>query len=146
MNKNSENYDAELWSNFFDFVYPDERNMTRAEVQKELQRLNIDIRSAMSKLNLALATFHNKQKAQAELKNAKDKRLSLLEKLRQIKLPDLPTMRNEIQEVISQYFSAPQQATYFRKLEEAASEQDLRALLEDIILLELLDKDSDDEK
>jgi hypothetical protein len=142
MNKDLENFDTKLWNNFFNFIYPDEENMTQAEVRAELQRSNIDIRSAMSKLNMALATFHEKQKAQAELKTARGKRLSLLEKFKQIKMPSLPDLRNELQHTITQHLNTAQQPVYFRKLEEAASEQDLKTLLEDILLLESLDRDT----
>ena len=140
------NLDRALCDKLFSFIYPDESNMTDEEIQAELQRLKIDMRPAIEKLNMALNFCNQKQKAQAELKAAKDKRLSLLEKFRQIKLPDLPALRNELQEMISQHLSAPLQATYFRKLEKAASEQDLQSLLEDILLLESLNQDSKDEK
>ena len=140
------NLDRALCDKLLSFIYPDESNMTDEEIQAELQRLKIDMRPAIEKLDMALKFCNEKQKAQAEYKTAREKRLSLLEKFRQIKLPDLPALRNELQEMISQHLSAPLQATYFRKLEEAASEQDLKTLLEDILLLESLDQDSKDEK
>jgi len=146
MKDNLKHFDANLCEKLFDFIYPDEENMTRKEVQAELQRLKIDMRPAIEKLNMALNFCNEKQKAQAELKIAREKRPALIDKLKQIKLPSFPSLRDEIQKRITQYLSVPQQATYFRKLEEAASEQDLKTLLEDILLLESLDQDSKNEK
>jgi len=146
MKDNLKHFDANLCEKLFDFIYPDEENMTRKEVQAELQRLKIDMRPAIEKLNMALNFCNEKQKAQAELKIAREKRPALIDKLKQIKLPSFPSLRDEIQKRITQHLSVPQQATYFRKLEEAASEQDLKTLLEDILLLESLDQDSKNEK
>lgn len=139
-------FDTNLCKRLFDFIYPDEGEMTRGEVQAELQRLNIDMRPAIEKLDMALNFCGQKQKAQAELKIAREKRPALLDKFKQIKLPNFLNLRDEIQKRIAQHLSDPQQATYFRKLEEAASEQDLKTLLEDILFLESLNKDSKDEK
>lgn len=139
-------FDVNLCKMLFDFVYPDEGEMTRREVQAELQRLNIDMRPTIEKLYMALDFCDQKQKAQAELKIAKEKRPVLMDKLKQIKLPSFLSLRDEIQNRITQHLSTPQQAAYFRKLEEVASEQDLKTLLEDILLLESLNKDSKDEK
>jgi len=140
------NLDRVLCDNLFSFIYPDEINMTDEEIQAELQLSNIDMRPAIEKLDMALNFCNEKQKAQAEFKTARERRLSLLEKFKQIKIPNLPARRNVLQEMIAQLLNAPEQATYFRKLEEAASEQDLQSLLEDILRLESLDQDSKNEK
>ncbi|MCK4828423.1 hypothetical protein KA005_72505 [bacterium] len=95
---------------------------------------------------MALNFCNEKQKAQAKYKTAREKRLSLLEKFKQIKIPNLPAQRNVLQEMIVQLLNAPLKATYSRKLEEAASEQDLQSLLEDILRLESLDRDSKNEE
>jgi DNA polymerase III delta prime subunit len=140
------NLDCALCDKLLSFIYPDESNMTDEEIQAELQRLKIDMRPAIEKLNMALNFCNQKQKAQAELNIAREKRPALINKLKQIKMPSFIDLRDEIQKRIAQHLSAPQQATYFRKLEEGASEQDLKTLLEDILLLESLDQDSKDEK
>jgi hypothetical protein len=138
--------DSALCDKLLSFIYPDERNMTDEEIQAELQKLKIDMKPAIEKLNMALNFCNQKQKAQAELKIAREKRPELIDKLKQIKMPSLPGLIDELKKMIAQRLSAPQQATYFRKLEETASEQDLKTLLEDILLLESLDKDSKNEK
>ena len=146
MENNLEHFDANLCEKLFDFIYPDEKNMTRKEVQAELQRFNIDMRPAMAKLDMALNACYERQKAQAKLKTAREKRLTLLEKFKQFKMPSLPEMRNGLQQIITQHLNPSQQPVYFRKLEEAASEQDLKTLLEDILLLKSLEQDSKNEK
>jgi len=146
MKGNLEHFDANLCKKLFDFIYPDEGEMTRSEVQTELQRLNIDMKPIMEKLDMALNFYHQKQKAQAELRLAREKRPSLIDKIKQIKLPSYQYLRDEIQNRIAQHLSDPLQATYFHKLEEAASEQDLKTLLDDILVLESLSKDSKNEK
>ena len=146
MGNNLEHFDANLCEKLFDFIYPDEKNMTRKEVQAELQRFNIDMRPAMAKLDMALNACYERQKAQAKLKTAREKRLTLLEKFKQFKMPSLPEMRNGLQQIITQHLNPSQQPVYFRKLEEAASEQDLKTLLEDILLLKSLEQDSKNEK
>lgn len=140
------NLDKVLCDKLLNFIYPDESNMTDEEIQAELQRLKIDMRPAIAKLNMALNFCNEKQKAQAKYKTAREKRLSLLEKFKQIKIPNLPVQRNVLQEMIAQLLNAPLKATYSRKLEEAASEQDLQSLLEDILRLESLDRDSKNEE
>lgn len=140
------NLDKVLCDKLLNFIYPDESNMTDEEIQAELQRLKIDMRPAIEKLNMALNFRNEKQKAQAKYKTAREKRLSLLEKFKQIKIPNLPVQRNILQEMIAQLLNAPLKATYSRKLEEAASEQDLQSLLEDILRLESIDRDSKNEE
>jgi len=140
------NLDKVLCDKLLNFIYPDESNMTDEEIQAELQRLKIDMRPAIEILNMALNFRNEKQKAQAKYKTAREKRLSLLEKFKQIKIPNLPVQRNILQEMIAQLLNAPLKATYSRKLEEAASEQDLQSLLEDILRLESLDRDSKNEE
>ena len=140
------NLDRVLCDKLLNFIYPDESNMTDEEIQAELQRLKIDMRPAIAKLNMALNFCNEKQKAQAKYKTAREKRLSLLENFKQIKIPNLPVQRNVLQEMIAQLLNAPLKATYSRKLEEAASEQDLQSLLEDILRLESLDRDSKNEE
>jgi len=146
MKKNLEHFDTDLCEKLFNFAYPDQKDMDRKDVQKELQRLNIDMRPVKAKLEMALNAYSQSQKARVELKTAREKRLSLLDKLKQVKIPNLPTLRKELQEIIAQHLNTTLQAAYFRKLEEAATEQDLQSLLEDMLLLESLDQDVENDE
>jgi hypothetical protein len=146
MNNNLEHFDTNLCEKLFNFIYPDDADMSQKEVQAELRQLNIDIRPVKGKLELALNAYFETQKAKVELKSAREKRLSLLERIKNSKKPNLPTLRSELQELIAQYLSGPLQATYFRKLEDTATEQDLQSILEDILFLESLEKDDSNEE
>ena len=141
MNKNIENFDYKLCDKLFNFVYSDEENMSQEEVRAELQRLNIDTRSTFSKLQMALADFCEKQKAQELLKSASEKRVHFLKRFEQIKISNLPNFRSELQTLITKWFSGSQQAAYYRKLESAASDKDLKSLFEDIMRLDELSKE-----
>ena len=139
------NIDPVLCDKLLSFIYPDESNMTDEEVQAEILRLKIDMKPAIDKINMALNFYNQSQKAKEELRIAREKRPSLIDKIKKIKLPSFQCLREEIQNR-TQHLNYSLQSTYFRKLEEAASEQDLKTLLEDILLLESLNKDSKNEK
>jgi hypothetical protein len=139
-----ENIDPVLCDKLLSFIYPDESNMTDEDVQSEIHRLKIDMKPAIDKINIALNFYNQRQKAQEDLRIARENRPSLIDKIKQIKLPSFQSLRDEIQNRM-QHLNYSLQSTYFRKLEESASEQDLKSLLEDILLLESLDKDSKNE-
>jgi hypothetical protein len=146
MNDDLEYFDTDLCGKLFNFIYPDEKDMTREEVQAELQQLEIDTRSIKRKLALALNSYTQTQKAKGKLATAKEQRLSFLEKIKNAEVRDVPSVRSKLQELIAHHLDAPLQAAYFRKLEDAATDQDLQSLLQDILLLESFDKDESDEE
>ncbi len=126
------------------FVYPDESTMTDAEIQAELKQSNINTQPAMDKILFALQKEQKKEEAQVSLKNAKEKRLLMLKKFKNIN-PTVSNTREGIWEWIMEHLSGSQQALYCRKLEES-SDEDLKSLVEDIQCLDDLDKHSDNEK
>lgn len=143
--KNLEHYDERVWSRFFDFVFQDEENMSRSEVQKELSRMHIDMRQAKEKLHRALRHARDSQVAIASLQVAKEKRPALLARLASIRKPSVTMIKEALRKEITKRFSGSQQAVYARKLEEA-SEADLESMLDDVSLLDAFLKDSDDAK
>jgi len=145
MNKNIENFDYKLCDKLFDFIYSDEENMSQEEVRAELQRSNIDTRPTFSKLQMALADFCERQKAQELLKSASKKRTDFLKRFEQIKISNLPNFRDDLQALITKWFSGSQQAAYYRKLESAASDEDLKSLLEDIMRLDEFSKEGNND-
>jgi hypothetical protein len=137
-------YDDSVWERVFDFTFPDERDMTREQVQAELHRLGIDIRPAISKIHEALAHAREAREARETLEQAKKERLSTLAKLSGIEVPSFPEMRATLERMIREYFSGSQQTLYARKLERAASDEDLKSLLEDISRLKKLSDETGD--
>jgi hypothetical protein len=126
------------------FVYPDDSAMTDAEIQAELKRLRINTQPAMDKILFVLQQEQKKGEAQESLKNAKEKRLLMLKKFKNIKT-NISNTREGIREWITEHLSGSQQALYFRKLEESSNE-DLKSLAEDIQCLDELDKHLDNEE
>jgi hypothetical protein len=135
-------YPDPVWDRFFDFVFPDEEPATREEVQQELQRRGLDVRKAVAKVNLALKSVQ----ARADLKGARARRPGLTEMLKEMVAPVAGGLRDHLRALIGGKFQGAAQAVYFRKLESAASDEDLQSLLEDLYRLESLQGGPDDVK
>jgi hypothetical protein len=130
-----------VWDQFFDFVFACDGDLSRSEVQAELSRRGIDVTKAVNKVQQALRTAQ----ARAELAAASQSRPRLLERARSIPLPDVTGGLVELKRRIAERFQAGQvQAAFFRKLEAADSTEDLRTLLEDAELLDVLTGEDDD--
>lgn len=138
---NIKDYDNEVWEKFLEFVVPDERTLSRKEVQSELQQLGIDLRPAWEKIQMALADSKQAERARCELESAKKRRRSVLDKLKNLQLKSTPNIREELQKLIEDRFNTSKAATFYRKL-ESVSDEDLKSLLEDWSLLEEFSKDS----
>ncbi len=132
-------FQAPVWDRFFDFVSDCDDGLTDEQVREELRRRGIDIKRAFGKVQQALRSAN----ARAELERAKQSRPTILEKLRRIKLPEIGGTLDDVKRAISQQLQGrvQVQGTFFRKLEAAGSEEDLRSLLEDAQILDLLGKE-----
>ena len=111
-------------------------------MQQELQRLGLDVRRAVAKVKLA----NQARQARADLEAARVERPRLMERLKQVITPVTSGLRQHLQTIIGQKLQGSIQAAYFRKLEHAATDDDLQSLLEDIHWLEDLDKGANDGK
>ena len=76
--KSLDDFDDRVWSRFFDFVFPNEEDLSRSQVQTELKQLRIDMRPSQAKLGRVLNQVRESQKARASLESAREKRLPLL--------------------------------------------------------------------
>jgi hypothetical protein len=137
-----EKYPDAVWDRFFGFVFPDEEPATREEVQQELQRLGLDVKKAVARVQLALQAVQ----ARADLEAARAQRHGLTERLKQVVAPVAGGLRAHLQTLIGQKLQGSVQAAYFRKLEHAATDDDLQSLLEDMYRLEALQEGADDVK
>lgn len=112
---------------------PDYANMPLAQIKERLAKENIDISAMVADVRLMVA----KKKAQKRLATAAAKR-ETLEKLAELK-KNIP--RSGIKERLVSIFSdlnssQPQLASaYFRKLEQV-DEDDMAAILDDLLLLD----------
>jgi hypothetical protein len=130
-----------VWERFFDFVYGCEENLTRTEVQEDLKRLGIDVSKAVSRVQETLASA----RARAALADARARRPGIISQLREVAAPAAGALRDHLRGLIEGKFRGTAQAAYFRKLESAATDEDLESLLEDIHRLESLPGGQDDE-
>jgi lambda repressor-like predicted transcriptional regulator len=138
------NFDDRVWGRFFDFVFPDESNLTRDQIQAELRKQGIDMRQPAAKLAFVLKRTQESQVARAALEAARKRRPSLIARLTGVEVPSGPAIRETLKRMITERLAGPQQAVYARKLESAASDADLNSLLEDISRLEAFSEDSAD--
>ncbi len=135
-------YSDPVWDRFFDFVFPDAELATREEVQQELRRLGLDVKRAVAKVQLALKSVQ----ARADLEAARAQRSRLMEKIKQVVAPVAGGLREHLQTLIEGRLRGSVQAAYFRKLEHAATDDDLQSLLEDIYRLDALQEGANYDK
>jgi hypothetical protein len=133
-------FDDRIWDRFFDFVYPCEPRKSREEVQGELRRLGINVKSAVDAVLQALETA----RARAQLAAAKQRRANIGATLGQFVPPPPEGLRGTLRQLIAQRFGSSETAAHWYKLEKAASDDDLRSLLADMQLLETLSEDPND--
>lgn len=127
------------WERFFDYVFPCEEKLSREEVQQDLRRLGIDVGKAVGRVQQAIAAA----KGKAELADARARRLGVVSRLGSLAVPSEVDLRDRLKGIIEGKFQGTVQAAYFRKLESAATNEDLQSLLEDIHRLEALAEDTD---
>ena len=137
-------YDDRVWSRFFDFVFPDEQELTREQVQAELRDSGVDMRPTLAKLQGMLRNIRESEDARAALESARKSRPSVVARLMGFEVPSGPVIREKLKDMIRNRLTGHQQAVYARKLEDAASDEDLRSLLEDLSRLEALSEDGED--
>jgi hypothetical protein len=130
-------FDDRIWDRFFDFVYPCEPRRSREEVQVELRRLGINVRSAVDAVLQAIESA----KARAQLAAAKQRRVNIGATLGQVVPPPPEGLRSTLRQLIAQRFGSSETAAHWYKLEKEASDEDLRSLLSDMQLLETFSED-----
>ena len=129
-----------VWDRFFGFVFDCDEDLTDEEVDEELRRRGIDVNRAFSRVQQVLRSA----KAMADLEAARKSRPRILNKLKQIKLPEIGGTLEEVKAAIAREFHGQVQTAFFRKLEAAESEEDLKSLLDDAHLLDALSGETDD--
>jgi hypothetical protein len=130
-----EQFDDKVWDRFFDYLYCEDPKPE--EVRERLTAAGIDIAPALRRVQQAIVT----SQARTKLESARASRAALLEKFQGIMSPVGEQLREGLKDLIARKFAGTAQAAYFRKLEEAASEEDLQSLLDDLHRLEMLSED-----
>lgn len=137
-----ERFDNQVWDRFFDFVTPDVALMSTSELNAELLRGGIDPSRAITQVKRALEA----RDARAKLAHARESRATITKKVLDCALGPMKDARLLLHQMISTCAPQVQRGVLFRKLEEAASDEDVRSLLEDIQRLEELDSGGGDVK
>tara|TARA_R110002072_G_scaffold101703_2_gene224029 strand:+ start:433 stop:873 length:441 start_codon:yes stop_codon:yes gene_type:complete len=126
--------DGQTWDHFFDFVTDTDEQLTRNEVRSELKKFGVDPAPAIASVKAALEA----RRAQAKLAIAKEQRASMTTELFGVVSHSAEQVRDSIRSFIEERFQGSGQAAYFRKLDEAASDEDLQSLMDDLARLDAL--------
>lgn len=137
-----ERFDNHAWDRFFDFVAPDVAQMSTSELDAELQRAGVDVSKAVAQVRLAL----DARAAREKLARARELRATITKKVFDFTLGPLEDARQILHQMISNCAPQAQRGVLFRKLEQAATDDDVRSLLEDIQRLDQLDPGGGDGK
>lgn len=130
-----ERFDNQAWDRFFDFVAPDVAQMSTSELDAELQRAGVDVSRAVAQVRLAL----DARAAREKLARAREMRATITKAVCDFTLGPMKDARQILHQMISTCAPQAQRGVLFRKLEQAATDDDVRSLLEDIQRLEQLD-------
>jgi hypothetical protein len=132
----------DTWERFFEFVYSCDEGMTREEVQDDLKRLGVSVSKAVSRVQQALAAA----KGKSDLAAARAQRPGVVTQLRQLAAQVSGNLRERLKKVIADGTQGELQMAYFRKLESAATDDDLSSLLDDVSRLDALSEDPASDK
>ncbi len=123
-----------VWDRLFSLLYPCDESVTNEEVDKELERLGIDMKPAYQRLHKMIET----QRARTQFAAAKEKRATIADRICDVVAPRFEDLRIGVRTMISKLKGDQAQLAYFHKLEDAASEDDLQSLLDDLEKLEAM--------
>ena len=133
-------YSDSTWEQFFEFLYPCGENLTQEEMQEDLRKAGIKTDKAMSKIQRALAAAQGK----AELATARAQRIGVAERIKDVVGSVKENLRERLNAVIAGRAAAALPATFFKKLETAATDEDLESLLDDIHRLDSFTEEAGD--
>ena len=135
-------YSTQVWDSLFEMLYACDESLSDAEIDADLQRERIDVRPALRHVQQLIEQAN----ARDQLSRAAETRLSMIDKLRGIVTPQVENLRAGIKGLIDRAFPESAQVAHYQKLEKAASEEDLRSLLDDLTKLAALRQDQDESK
>ena len=138
---NKRELDEQDWNRLFDFLMPEQDELLDKDAKRLLARLQIDVQPFVRRIKDLIES----KQAQVKLKNAGPRRRAILEKLKSLSLQgqfDLATLKQSVHQALKRDEIG---AVYWNRLEDVDNPDDLRSLLEDISMLELMDDlDEDD--
>lgn len=132
-------YNNKVWDRLFDLLYACDESVSDIEVDADLQLAGINMRPAF----LRLREMIDQRTAQNQFAQAHETRQSMMAELRNVVGPKIADLRKGVQEFIGRAFSGPEQVAHYHKLEKAATEDDLRSLMDDLTKLAKLRQTKD---
>lgn len=131
--------DDRTWDRLCEFLTPDVTQMSSGELDSEIARSGIDIERVYRRVKEAIASAD----AQRALAGAWVKRESLLAACRASAKGASADIRDRILSAIRTRLPEAQQAVYFRKLEQIATEKDWQSLVDDMERLEIVERETE---
>jgi hypothetical protein len=124
-------YGNQVWDRLFELLYACDESITDAEVDADLQRAGIDVRPTIRRVQHLI----EQAKARMQLARAAATRASMIDKIRDVVVPKVDDLRAGVKNLIDRVFTGSAQVAHYQKLETAATEEDLKTLLEDLTKL-----------
>jgi DNA-binding TFAR19-related protein (PDSD5 family) len=112
----------------FDLLHDCSETGSDAEVKARLQSAGIDMRPAYRRMHQMV----EEAKAREQLARAAETRSSMMDRLRDVVTPKVVDLRLGVKELIERVFTGSAQVAHYQKLEKAATDDDLKTLLEDL--------------
>lgn len=128
---NLQPHNRQVWDRLFDLLYACDESVTDAEVDADLQQAGIDMRPAFRRLQAMI----EQKKARQQLARARETRNSIMDRLRDVVGPAVTDLRAGVRDFIDRVFSGPEQVAHYHKLEKAATDEDLKSLMDDLTKL-----------
>ena len=141
--KDAKKHDQQLLEHLFDFLFPSDEMMTRAEVQEELRQRKIDVEPVVEKIAVALNKARERERAKAALEAARERRPTVMDAIQNTVAGSVGLARESIEKLLKKKLAGAGQAVYMRRLESASSDEDLRSILDDLAKIEKLPEESD---
>jgi hypothetical protein len=131
----------EVWDRLFDLLYDCNETVSDAEVKARLQRAGIDMRPAYRRMHQIVA----ERKARAALLEARARRVSVVDGVRDIVAEKVENLRDGVTQLIGRLFTGADLVANHHKLEKTASDEDLQSMMDDLTrLAQLREQKKDD--
>lgn len=125
-------FDAKQWDCIVDLLAAEQSQLSQADVKQELKRLGIDVGPTVSKVAVAI----EQHKARAALARARVERGAVFARVRAKLDVSIQAGRDELVRLVKEKLQGPLQAAMFSRLDDAATDADLRSLLGELAALE----------
>ena len=120
-------YSPETWNKFLDLIGPDTDELTREEVQKQLRASGVDTAAILSRVRNTIQRHADRE----SLAQAAQKRDQLLRSQPSV-LDSVKKTRDALLDAIRSLGNPGLAQVYMNRMEQAATDEDLQSLLEDL--------------